>query len=85
MLLSDAGHYRIETSIEPCRDCRLRSRCRDERLACALFEQFVDRGRFDLDAPRRPTSRTFRALFGNNYDTQQEPRHDDADRNRPRP
>jgi len=37
--------------------------CRDQLLACHGFSEFVDRGKFDRDAPRRPTSKVYRQLF----------------------
>jgi hypothetical protein len=37
--------------------------CRDQKLACRVFERFVDRGKFDRDEPRRPISKIYRRLF----------------------
>lgn len=54
----------IGTGVPPCIACGFSRMCRDQRLACDVFEAFVERGRFDREAPRRPVSRIFRNLFG---------------------
>jgi hypothetical protein len=54
---------RFACEIPPCIACGFSRMCRDQRLACAVFEAFVERGRFDKDAPRRPVARIFRNLF----------------------
>lgn len=53
----------IGTGLPPCIACGFSRMCRDQRLACDVFEAFVERGHFDRDAPRRPVSRIFRNLF----------------------
>lgn len=46
----------------PCTDCRLRSRCARERLACAAYGAFHD-GRSWQEELREPSSATFAELF----------------------
>jgi hypothetical protein len=65
MGIGDPAHYlaRMAEEVAPCRTCGLARMCRDQRLACRVFEQFVDRGKFDRDEPRRPISKIYRRLF----------------------
>lgn len=68
MNLLAADHARIQHQLQlpeaPCDTCRFSRICRNQLLACRVFSDFVDRGHFDRDAPRRPTSRIYRAVFG---------------------
>jgi hypothetical protein len=48
----------------PCDDCRFRSRCRDEQLACDAFGVFIKTANEKRwrAAPRIPTAATFERL-----------------------
>jgi hypothetical protein len=48
----------------PCDFCGLARLCRTQRRACAVFEDYVSRGQFDRDAPRRPLRAIYVRLFG---------------------
>lgn len=60
------GHYDAVAALlepAPCEACGMANLCRRDRLACEPFAEYVHEGRFDRDAPRRPTSATFERLF----------------------
>lgn len=59
-----AQHLLDQLPEAPCDTCGFSRMCRDQLLACGVFANFVDRGKFDRDAPRRPTSRIYRVVFG---------------------
>lgn len=65
----DQGHK------APCVACGFTRMCRDQRLACAVFITFVDRGQFDRNAPRRPTSKNYQTLFGKQPEGVPQPCH----------
>lgn len=48
----------------PCDTCGFHRLCRTQRRACAVFEDYVTRGRFDRDAPRRPLRAIYVRVFG---------------------
>jgi hypothetical protein len=65
MFIGDISRYTLEQIPEaPCATCGFSRMCRDQLLACRVFSEFVDRGKFDRDAPRRPTSRIYGQIFG---------------------
>jgi hypothetical protein len=47
----------------PCDFCPMTRLCAFNDLACSPFVDFVDRGRFDPNAPRRPLHSTWAKLF----------------------
>ena len=47
----------------PCDFCGLARLCRTQRRACAVFEDYVSRGQFDRDAPRRPLRAIYVKVF----------------------
>jgi hypothetical protein len=47
----------------PCDVCGFSRLCRLQRRACAVFEDYVTRGRFDRDAPRRPLRAIYVRVF----------------------
>lgn len=64
MRANEPGHYSTDALPDPpCRACGFATMCRVQCLACDTFRAFVDRGQFNRDAPRRPTSRIYRQLF----------------------
>jgi len=63
MFIGDIGRALEKIPEAPCATCGFSRMCRDQLLACRVFSEFVDRGKFDRDAPRRPTSRIYRQLF----------------------
>lgn len=64
MFIGDIAKFTLEKIPEaPCATCGFSRMCRDQLLACRVFADFVDRGKFDRDAPRRPTSKVYRQLF----------------------
>jgi hypothetical protein len=65
MGIGDASHYlaRMAEEVPPCLACGFARMCRDQKLACRVFEQFVDRGKFDRDEPKRPISKIYHRLF----------------------
>jgi len=73
----EAGRYALERSPAPCMTCGFSRICASGHLACAVFGEFVERGIFDRNAPRRPTRAQFRAIFR----TDEEQSNADAHRN----
>jgi hypothetical protein len=74
----EAGRYALERIPEPpCTRCDFTMFCGRDRLACAVFACYVERGIFDPNAPRRPTRSQFRAIFR----TDEEQSNADANRN----
>jgi hypothetical protein len=67
MLTSESSHYvvleRMAAEVPPCLACGFARMCRDQKLACSLFEQFVDRGKLDRDEQRQPISKIYHSLF----------------------
>jgi hypothetical protein len=67
MLTGDSSRYvvleRMAAEVPPYLACGFAKMCRDQKLACSVFEQFVDRGKLDRDEPRRPISKIYHSLF----------------------
>ena len=60
------GHYDAVAALlepAPCEACGMANLCRRDRIACATFAEYALEGRFDRDAPRRPTSEIYARLF----------------------
>jgi len=72
---STSPHEPAHAYEPPCMACGFARMCRDQRLACAVFTSFVDRGQFDRNAQRRPTSKTYQALFGEQREGVPQPCH----------
>ena len=63
MFIGDIGGTLKQIPEAPCATCGFARMCRDQLLACGVFANFVDRGKFDRDAPRSPTSKISRQIF----------------------
>ena len=52
----------------PCQDCPLAERCKDEKLACVAFHEFVMRGKAKRE-PENPTRELFEWIFSGRDET----------------
>ena len=63
MRASDAAHYLAAIPDPPCVGCGMAQLCRRDRIACDPFAAYAHEGRFDRDAPRRPTSAIYARIY----------------------
>jgi len=59
-----AKHYRMFERPAPCDDCPHRQKCKDELLACDVFDAYVQRNQH-WRSKRVPNSRIWDKIFSN--------------------